>query len=284
MKNIHIKLLSIFLIAVAIVSCEDEDKDPFSDIKDPSVLGSFVTLSQESLVIDFTNPSSTYDFTIDAPSSNVSEYNLSVQRISAGDTTDLAPLTSINTFPGSLSITAGEIADALGQSPDDFLAGDQFDFRAEVVGTDGSTATYENLNGDSTGPGQFQGLFHTTYLSCPFVAADAAGEYTVSFHRFDAFFGPQGETRTVVAGPGPNQITILGGAVILDGADDLVIEVDPGTGIASYGGASGQVHFNTFGPGTYLGVGGFVFSCTGVIDISIQSAGFIDNFLTMSKN
>ncbi|MFC4219216.1 hypothetical protein [Flagellimonas marina] len=126
-------------------------------------------------------------------------------------------------------------------------------------------------------------------ILCPNVdMASLPGVYNVVYHEFDAFFGPQGDTRTVVAGPEANQITILGGAVPLDGADDLILTIDTTNSMVSYGGVDDEdnpanIHFNTFGPGTYDGVTGLVFTCIGKIDIQINSGGFIPNFLTLQK-
>ncbi len=123
-------------------------------------------------------------------------------------------------------------------------------------------------------------------ILCPSVDyATLPGIWNVDFHRFDAFFGPQGNTRTIVAGPGENQITIIGGAVPLDGADDLIIEIDPATSEISFAGDSANdIHFNTFGPGIYgSDVTGLAFTCIGKLDITITSPGFIPNFLTLSK-
>ena len=107
---------------------------------------------------------------------------------------------------------------------------------------------------------------------------------TVNEHTFDAFFGEQPSTREVVAGPGENQLTIIGGAVPLDNADDLILNINPETGVVSYGGPEDAIHFNTFGPGVYGDdVRGFVFSCVGSIDLVITSPGFISNTFSLRK-
>lgn len=109
------------------------------------------------------------------------------------------------------------------------------------------------------------------------------GTWNVDFHRFDAFFGPQGNTREIVLGPGDGQITIVGGAVPLDGADDLILNIDSSSGI-SYGGEDDAIHFNTFGPGIYGDdVTGLVFTCINRIQIVITSPGFIPNFLNLER-
>ena len=286
MKKIY-RILAIFLIAVSFFSCEDDEKNQSIEvINAPWVYFQEITTP----VLDVTDlENSSYQATVVNPFNNVVSYEIRVNLNNEEDTNGdlvLSTLTTITDFPANLDLSATAIADALGITTNDFSPGDQINFR--VIATDDQGISFDGADetqflGDINNPGLEQALSFRTFVSCPFNAQEAAGTYNVSFHRFDRFFGPQPATREVVAGPGPNQITIIGGPIPLDGSDDLIISVDPDTGIASYGGPSGQIHFNTFGPGTYAGVGGFVFSCTGTIDISILSSGFIDNFLVMSK-
>lgn len=285
------KLIKIFLVVLSTTlffSCEDDEKNRITDTVDaPWVY--FESVSAP--VIDVTDlEGSAYEARIVTPFDNVASYAISVNlndSEDADENLELFPLRTITEFPADLSINATEITAALGITLADLNPGDKINFR--VVATDFDGVEFDGADatqflGDISNPGLQQALSYNTFISCPFVAADAVGTYTVSFHRFDAFFGAQPATREVIAGPGENQITVVGGAIPLDGSDDLVITVDPNTGIASYGGSAEAIHFNTFGPAAYLGVTGFVFSCTGTVDITIQSAGFIDNFLTMSKN
>ncbi len=119
-------------------------------------------------------------------------------------------------------------------------------------------------------------------ILCPSVEfSEIIGTLNVTNHRFDAFFGNQGATREVVLGPGENQITIIGGALPLDGGADLILDIDPATSQVTYGGESGQRHFTQFGPADYASVEGLIFTCIGKLDITINSEGFIPNFLTL---
>ncbi|MGY3792599.1 hypothetical protein [uncultured Aquimarina sp.] len=285
------KLINIFLvvfIAAIFFSCEDDEKNQITDtVEAPWVYFESI----DAPVIDVTNlEGSAYTAKLVAPFNNVASYEIFVNLNDEEDADEnlvLTPLKTITEFPADLSINATEVTTALGLTLADLNPGDKINFRVIITDNDGvefNGADETQFLGDINNPGLQQALSYNTFISCPFNAADAAGEYTVSFHRFDGFFPGAVATRTVVAGPGENQITVVGGAVIQDGADDLIISVDPNTGIASYGGSGEAIHFNTFGPAAYLGVSGFVFSCTGTVDISIQSAGFIDNFLVMSKN
>ena len=156
-----------------------------------------------------------------------------------------------------------------------------------VSNSDGQTFLYEgdNITDTLLDQGGYRQAFEFDFIIlCPSAdVTELTGTFNVENHRFDAFFGDQGPTREVVLGPGPNQITIVGGPVILDGADDLILNIDPATSVVSYGGDPAAIHFNTFGPGTYGEVTGLVFSCIGRIDITITSPGFIPNFFTLQK-
>lgn len=285
MKNIF-RLLTLSLFISLFASCEDEDKTVYDIGITPENTGSMVILDVTSPVLDFTNlEGSAFTAIIETPNNNVVQYDVSVQRTGANGDSEVAFVKSLTSFPSELSISAPEIVDALGITLADLEAGDLFTLYGRTTDDQGRVFTFNNVDSDlGSEAGQRQAFQFQTFIACPFVPADIEGTYTVVNHRFDAFFGPQGATRTVVAGPGPDQFTIVGGALPLDGADDLIITVDSVTDAASYGGPTDAVHFNTFGPATYASVTGTVFSCTGLIDITINSNGFIPNFLTLQRN
>jgi len=254
-----IKIFSVLLAIISLVACEDEDKSPLFVHTDSSNNAVFVTLEQETLVIDFTNPSTTYDFVIDAPSSNVAEYKIELTRTSGGVVSDTVSVTSVNTIPASFSYTADDLAGFFGVASSDLEAGDRFDFIGTATGTNGAITNFQNLNGDSRGPGQFQGFNHTTFLSCPFNPSEIAGTYAIQEGGTAGIYAV-GDTFEVVAGPGPEQYSIVDA-----GDTDLVINVDVGTGIS----IPSEDVFLTFASGLALAPApanaGFTFSCTGTI-------------------
>ncbi len=259
MKILNIKILAIIMAVIAVIACEEDEKNPLFVHNDSGNDGTFVTLTQETLVIDFTNPSTTYDFTIDSPSSNVSEYQIELTRESAGVVSDTVFVETVSTLPAKFSYTAEDLAGFLGLTVDDLAAGDRFDFIGTATGADGETANFQNLSGDARGPGQFQGFNHTTFLSCPFNPAEIPGTYAVQDGGDAGIYGV-GDTFEVIAGPGVDQYSIVDA-----GDTDLVINVDPGTGISI---PVGEV-FLTFASGLELipaeANAGFTFSCTGTI-------------------
>ena len=296
MKNI-MKLSSVcaVLLALAFVGCDkDEDKDPQTVQNDIANIAPYVRIVVDPNlpVIDATALDGVvFSGVLDDPADNVASWEVQVRKIRGTDTVpaapgndNLAPLASFTSFPSTLDVTGMDLAAALGVPTSEIQPGDNVQFVATSTGTDGRTLTFAQLQDDLSGqPEQRQAYEFNSFVACPFIQDEVVGTYDVLNHRFDAFFGPQPPTREVVAGPGPNQYTIIGGAVPLDGADDLIIEVNPSTGQVSFGGDPADIHFNTFGPGTYGTITGFTFSCVGFIDLAITSPGFITNFFTLQR-
>jgi len=302
------KIIIIFVSILSIItsSCSDSDKDNLDGLISD---GAFPKFAQEvpPTTIGVTDINElVYSFDIIDANNTISLYDLDLYAIIGGVQTEIFDVDEFTSFPVSLTFTANDLADILGIEVSDIGFGDNFFFTATATTKDGVVyGGSERLDFDDLGdedPSNFilegqnvtddlidedgyrQAFEFDFIILCPSIDFSTfPGTYNVAFHRFDAFFGPQGDTREVIAGPGDNQITILGGALPLDGADDLVLEIDPQTGNVSYGGAAGKIHFNTFGPGNYDAVTGLVFTCIGKIDIQIDSDGFIPNFLVLEK-
>lgn len=285
MKNLLKKGGYLFL-AFLMINCQDEEKLTFTDHTETDDFAPYVRIIVEKSLLDATvlgNESLTG--TVSAPSGNVTTWNL-MARVTGSNTTEYADITTVSSFPSDISIPMTEIADKLNIAVNDIQPGDIIEFQASSTGNDGRVLTIDDLAGDLSGqPEQRQAYEFEILISCPFKSSEIAGTFNVVEHSFDAFFGEQPPTREIIAGPGENQLTIIGGPIPLDGSDDLVINVDPATGVASYGGNDNAIHFNTFGPGVYgTDVKGFVFSCVGSIDLVITSPGFISNTFTLKKN
>ena len=202
------KIALLGVVATTTFSCDPEG--PFNIHDNAANLAPFVSIDMESDdLIDFTNPSDTYSFTLMAPGNNIASYNLRVTSSSQEDTVDLLV---VNNFPQEVTITFEQIASAFGGSTADFAPGDEITFLGIVTDTDGDVGVFSDLNGDARGEGIMQGLRHRAFIFCPFNAAEAVGTYDVTSLGFGEFFGETNLVREVVAGPGENQITIVGGA------------------------------------------------------------------------
>lgn len=287
MKKISYLFLSTLTVFASslFISCEEDDKDPFVIDEDAANIAPYVRIVVSTPVVDATQLDGVvYSGVLDDPSDNVSSWAVEIRKIRGADTIPYAPLATVNSFPSNFDLTGQDIADALGIPVSEIQPGDNIEFNAVSTGTDGGTLAFENLGPDLFGqPEQRQAYFFNVFVACPFIQSEIIGTFDVTQHRFDAFFGTQPPTREVIAGPDENSYTIVGGAIPLDGVDDLTISVNPLTGEVSYGGDPAAIHFNTFGPAVYGNVTGFTFSCVGFIDLTITSPGFIPNFFTLQK-
>ena len=281
MKNLILKnIFFIFTTFIVLMSCEDDDKNPLFVDKNPDNFGVFVTIEQQTLVIDFTNPESTYDFTIMAPADNVTEYRLRVARTSGETVSDTVLVESATTFPANFSVSAADLANALSISTEDLSPGDKFDFISEATGINGEVASFANLTGDATGPGMFQGFNHTTFLSCPFVASDAVGSYSVT----NDGFGQANASFEVISGPDDGTVTVTG---LFE--QDFDISVDIETGIATIPRQPVKADFFGFEGGNInTSATSFFFSCTGAVILTLQYTVDLGSFgsesLSAQKN
>lgn len=262
MKKVIVIFFSILFICTSFVGCNDEDKEPLFVNLDESNNGVFVILEQETLVIDFTDESTSYDFNIKVPSSNVEKYELQLARTSEGIVSDTISVETVSSFPANFSFSASDLAGFLGLNSDDLMAGDRFDFIGIATGFNGEVANFQNLNSDATGPGQSQGFNHVAFLSCPFDMAELEGAYVIE-DGGDAGIHNVGDVFEVISGPEENQYSIVG-----FGDVNLVINVDPDTGVST---PSDDVLI-TLDDDLELAPlpinSGFTFSCTGTISLT----------------
>lgn len=278
MKHIRIYILSLLSILLIIISCRDEDTLVLNPDKIPH--GIMVCLDEITSpvlnVTDLENSAFEADFFV--PSDNVDTYVVMAQRISSS-VSEWAEVKRIADIPKnfSISISATEIANALGIDLNDLLPGDEIDFNAYAIGDNGDTAYWENLDQDlGTNPGQKQGFRYVTYVSCPFVAAEITGIYKLIEDEAE-IMNDSDSTIILNAGPGENQITIVDMFHHPDPDNpgstyNVIVDVDPVTGIAT---VENQNAWNSDNWGWGLGVGtieggGFVFSCTGLILLTLE--------------
>ncbi|WP_103071006.1 hypothetical protein [Aquimarina sediminis] len=278
MKNIYKKIFFVLFAAVAMISCEDEDKSPLFVDADPSNDAVFVTIAQDpnNLVIDFTKPESSYNFTITAPANNVAEYDLIVIRTSNDVDSEPVSVQKVTSFPFDFSITRADLAAALGVAADDLKPGDQFSFVSTATGTNGVKASFADLNGDATGPGQFQGFNHTTFVICPFITSEAVGTYSVTSDGFGGF-EPASATFEVTAGANDGEVIVTG---LYDADKSFTISMNTELGIATIdrqpvansfaGYAGGNINTNT--------TTSFFFSCTGTMILNLQHTVDLGSF------
>jgi len=289
MKKINIYII-VSLVAILFASCEDNDKSPL--VLPIAENGSFVTLTSPNVIFDLVaiqnGEETTVNGLLGAPTPNVARYDLEVQRISQGTASDFVPVFSTETFPSELVVSPDDVAEALGIPVADLLAGDRFEFRATSTDFDGNITSFANIDPDlQAETGQRQAYSFTSFISCPVDIAEIEGTYEVTALGFAGFFNETMTTRTVIAGPNDNQLTIVEGEYpTTGGSDPLIITFDPANGIVTGGGldedGNQAVAFaegvNGLPENVYLVEdGGFFFSCIGSILLNL-------NFLPFNAN
>ncbi len=294
------KITTVVFLSVILLSCEAEEKFPIPFHDEPES-APFVSWDIETPVIDFTDiENSAYGGLMYVSADNVESHTLTVNRISNGVVSDTVPLRTIETFPQDVFVDAQDLADALGIDVSDFEAGDQINFFGMSVGEDGGTLDLSNitttvLSGDGALGDLNQAYRLTTFFSCPFNIDNAVGTYTVTTDSGGFVLGDG--VFEVVAGPGPNQITLinpLGHPNPVSGGEEykVIVNVNPVTAAATVS-RQNAWHWSNFAPAPAYGVGrvdggGFAFSCVGTITFNLNftvAAGSFGNFpIVAQKN
>ena len=281
MKNVF-KLIQLAVIVLLFTACGDIDKSPFEINGVDGPFGTFVRLDITTAgVLDVTDIANTsFGGTLTAPANNVASWSLEVRRVSNGEASDYLSLVTITSFPAEFRATPTDLAAVFGLDVTDLIPGDRFDFEATSIGTDGTIATFDDFGPNlQANPAQAQGYRFVTFLSCPFVQADALGTYAILSNDAVGFMGIN-TTVEVIPGNTVNDIITVdpfGNLLAGEPANkyNVQINVNAGSGQATvvsqpaydsghpiYGGTP-------YGPGKVDG-GGFVFSCVGSIVLNLR--------------
>jgi len=270
MRKYNIALLAfLFLIAF---SCED--KEVASDFN-TLTQGSYLTLTKvNNTNIDYSAlNTSTVSIQVGGKGSPIDKVNIYVATEPTLDKTHWKAVKSIPFTEGvNLDVKATEIATALGIPPTALEPGHQYTLYNEVVTKDGRTFSSINTDADFEGQAGYNMALHwTATVICPYTASTVAGTYTVVTDAWQDWV--PGDHVQVTAGPGANQVNLsqvwpnpaFGNIV-----SPLIINVTPATGVVSI--PSGIVFgdYGTYKASTLSGSNGYVFSCTGTIDINVH--------------
>lgn len=278
------KLLFFILIgAVAFSSCKKTGKDanPFSDVSNLSI-GSYLILNKSiNQNIDYNN-------------FNNSEVGIEVDRYSGGEEVDKIEIWTVkgaNVDPTSwkkvktvaftgpntkLTVKGSELATAFGLPVSSFSPGTSYTFYNRLFTKSGRVFDVTNT-GNNSGSGLITGAFYFSaftfqgFIVCPFVAP-IAGTYKVI--RDDWADWGAGDLVQVTDGPGANQVNLSQVWPNIAYGDPtttpLILNVDPATGTATAPTGVVWGDYGNFLASTLAGSGGFVFSCTGTIDVGIH--------------
>jgi len=182
MKRIIKSIFGLLFLAVAVIGCEDEDKNPLNllqleDSKSPYVR----IIVDEPIVAAGDIGSSSLTAVVDALDKNVASWNLAVSRESGGVASDTVALTTVTSFPSEISISYTDIASALGITTDEISGGDFIRFLGTATGTDGTVVTFDNFSPNVTGqPEQRQAFNFIVLIKCsPISDATVPGTWVI---------------------------------------------------------------------------------------------------------
>lgn len=220
------------------------------------------------------DPASAVSETLSANGAPVESVNLYV---SATPTLDITKWKLLKNFPMNgeitLSATNTQIANALGLTPGALTPGNVFYLYNEVVTKDGRKFSMANT---SAGDLESQPSFNVAMqwratVVCPYNTVPFNNQiYLIVKDEWDDF--KVGDEISVILGPGTNQITLVGVFPTADAHQDLVININPASGVASvpkytYGAYSAG---GTKYTAATTGGSNFVFACTQTIDILLN--------------
>lgn len=260
MKNIINKFSVLFIAVLVLFSCTETERPIFDTINGPSIAGFNGGTSTTRITF---NPAEDTQSIITVGVSTLSESARSVQVVvdTVNSTLDpsfysidnLSPSIEPGNFTADITITT-----LAGTS----LPGASDALVLQLVSVEGADFGTESISELSIG----------LDVQCPSVDISAlVGSYDVVASTFAGFFGETDFTREVVAGPGANQVTIVDGTYIAEGAEDLILTIDPETGSII---AVDETKINSqvsFGPNFYvLQPASRVLTCVGIIEVNLD--------------
>lgn len=260
-KNINFNFLFLCLFTMFMVSCED-DQNAFLDLN--NLDDSLASFAIDNVLVY--NPAENVDNQISVGVNTQSSVDRSfVVSLDEEDSTLDDSFYTIGSFTGVIpagsffgSITVTTLG---GENPNLPGATDELVFNLESL--EGATIESSNLQ-DEIG----------VSVECPSVDLSALpGTYAVTALSFGGSFpGESSLPRTVVAGPGENQITVVEGAYPNFGGEELIATINPDTGAIIA--VEPNVMTTGFGGNNYaLRSGGIVLTCAGIINFNLDFDG-----------
>ena len=176
----------------------------------------------------------------------------------------------------TIAFTGSQFASALGVATSGLAPGTSFVIYNEILTKSGKIYNINNINGDAEAAAAYAMVFrYNVSVVCPFTG-NMTGTYKVIADPNWQDWSP-GDLVQVTDGPAANQINISkvypNPALGSVGSKPLVVDVDPASGAATIPTGSATAFWGNYGSYVaYTGAGssGFVFSCTGRINLKIH--------------
>jgi len=270
MKKIIITSLTVALFYVLLHSCKKGDIS--GDSKD-LILGSYITL--DSVInsnLDVSNAAATVSLKVaKVVGSPISSVNIYAATGSPEDTSTWVLIKNVPYTAGLvLSVTTGELAKAYGSTP--LQPGNQYTLQNEVVTTDGRKFSVANTPDTyNSFPAYNMALTFVVTAICPYVQSETVGAYKVTKDTWVDY--AVNSPITVTAGPGANEINFPMYPGLQAGGNqqvNTVVDINPATGSATVKSQqTGYYGAATAGNLVTVSGSGFVFSCTGVITLTM---------------
>ncbi|MBS1487281.1 MAG: hypothetical protein JST43_06790 [Bacteroidetes bacterium] len=277
-----IKILSLFCGILLAFSCQN----PYSIFSETTVKGvyPYIVGNPSSTLFYYNQPTSAFHAKM-ALSGPQPAKQLDVFVVVAGVETHVKTITLPDT---TYSVTLNDVATALNQPVANFTPGKQVVLRNKLTATDGTLWSKNNTEtaaGGLLSGTVYQNLFQdlVVFVTCPFVATDAAGNYHVVQDDWQDY--NPGDPLTVSVVDANNIIINEYPATYGNNHHGLVITVDPNSGVAT---VTKQLSGGYSTSDTeYTAGSGYVFSCVGyiklVLNFTYNGGAYNGNTLIISK-
>jgi len=256
-----IKIISIFCTLFVAFSCQKE-YSVFDESKIEGVYP-YINGSATSVLFYFNQPTSSYKAPM-ALSGPTEAQKMDVY-VMVGNTATKVKTITLPT--DTYEVTLQEVATALNVPVNSFAPGAQIILRNKIIDADNqewSGANTSNISGGLKSGTAYQNLFQdvSVFVTCPFVADDAVGTYTVIRDDWEDVF------------PGDQLNVVKVNATTIDIVQypatanpiPLRVTVDPNSGAATVTKQlNGQYTYDLYSAGS-----GFVFSCVGYIKVTLN--------------
>lgn len=265
-KNI-IAFLGIAMLLTGIYSCK---KSPINGDNKDLIQGSYLTLTKTvNTNLDFSKPTATVSIQVGSKGSAVASVNVYVATGAALDSKTWKKIKTVPFTEGvELVVTTAELATAL--APATIMPGTQYVLQNEVVTADGRKFSAANTPTNYTSfPAYNIALSWKATAVCAFSQASSVGTYKVVYDNDWQDFSV-GDLITVSAGPDAGSVQFLAYPSPAAGGvnrQPWIVKVDAASGAAT---VADQFAGNYGSVVSRVKATGFVFSCTGLITLSVD--------------